>query len=186
MDEYKFTIENKDIMKKGIRALGIDCGIALTGWAVIERLTKIRSKPPNLIDFGVIKTKAGEDMSDRLVLLYKEVIKLIDKYKPDTAAVEGLFYFKNKKTIISVGQARGVILLAIKSKNIQSYDYTPLQVKQAVTGYGKASKKQVQRMVKSILNLKEIPRPDDAADAVAIGICHLNSLNINKFQNKVK
>lgn len=158
-----------------MRVFGIDCGIAITGWAVLEEDTESRNSGCKIIDFGVIRTKSNLDMSQRLSMLYDDIVEKINEFKPDCAAIESLFYFKNKKTIISIGQARGVIILAIEKKGLRSYDYTPLQVKQAVTGYGRATKNQVQRMVKTILKLEEIPKPDDAADAIAIAVCHLNT-----------
>jgi crossover junction endodeoxyribonuclease RuvC len=114
-------------------------------------------------------------MSERLKKLFEEIVKIIKMYKPNCVAIESLFFFNNQKTVISVGQARGVLILAAAQKNLPIFDYTPLQVKQAVSGYGKASKVQVQKMVKLILNLEELPKPDDAADALAISICHLNT-----------
>ncbi|MBN2015721.1 crossover junction endodeoxyribonuclease RuvC [Candidatus Dojkabacteria bacterium] len=160
-----------------MRVLGIDCGIAITGWAVLERLDGIGNKAPDIIDYGVIRTDSGQVMSHRLSKLYEEVIGKINLYKPESAAIESLFYFRNQKTVMSVGQARGVIILACAHKDLPTHDYTPLQVKQAVVGYGKAEKKQVQRMIKLILKLEETPKPDDAADALAVALCHLNSFN---------
>jgi crossover junction endodeoxyribonuclease RuvC len=159
-----------------MRVIGIDCGIAITGWAILESNKSGRSKVPKVVNYGVIKTKAGIPMSDRLVKLSEELTKLVNKYKPECAAIENLFYFKNQKTIISVSQARGVSILAVASKGIEVHDYTPLQVKQAITGYGRATKEQMQRMIKTILKLEKIPKPDDAADALAIAFCHLSTI----------
>jgi len=156
--------------------IGIDCGIAITGWAIMKRGKNRRLKNIGVVDYGVIETKAGCKLETRLDCLYKDLLDIIEEYKPDQAAVESLFYFKNQKTVINVAQARGVTLLALERSGLEIYHYTPLQVKQAVTGYGKATKKQMQKMVKSILELKSIPKPDDAADALAIGVCHLNSI----------
>ena len=122
-------------------------------------------------------------MNDRLLIIFNELEKIINKYSPDHMAIEELFYFKNNKTVISVGEARGVILLAGIKNNLSIYEYTPLQVKIGITGYGKADKKQVQLMVKTILKLKEIPKPDDAADAIAIAITHINSLKNLQYSN---
>jgi crossover junction endodeoxyribonuclease RuvC len=114
-------------------------------------------------------------MEKRLQIIYKKMLEIIDLHQPESCAVEKLFFQRNVTTAISVGQARGVILLALAERNVKCAEYTPLQVKQAVTGYGVANKKQVQMMVKSILNLEEIPKPDDAADALAVAICHTHS-----------
>ena len=151
--------------------LGLDPGIADTGYGVIkEEAGKIVC-----LAYGSIKTKAGTDFVERLDLLHRELDKIIKKYKPGLAAIEELFFNKNVRTALIVGQARGVILLTLKQNKLATIDFTPAQVKQAVTAYGQASKMQVQKMVKTILNLKELPRPDDAADALAIAICALNS-----------
>jgi crossover junction endodeoxyribonuclease RuvC len=156
-----------------MRVLGIDCGIATTGWSIIDK-PKLNSKF-NVFGYGVITTPAGEHMPTRLKTLYDDLMEVIQEFKPDSMAIENLFFFKNQKTIITVGQARGVSILAGINSGLQVFDYTPLQVKTAVSGYGRAEKKQVQEMVKTILGLREIPKPDDAADALAIAICHLNS-----------
>lgn len=156
-------------MKKII--LGIDPGIADTGFGVIE-VTKENLK---CLEYGSIKTKAGTKLSHRLQILYNELTALIEKYQPSLVSVEELFFCNNAKTALIVGQARGVVLLAIEQSNIQFIEFTPLQIKQAVSSFGGANKKQVQRMVKLILNLKEIPQPDDAADALAAAICASNT-----------
>lgn len=154
-----------------MRVMGIDPGLALMGYGVIESDgNRFRT-----IDYGVIDTPADMSEPDRLLLLWKELNVLLEKYKPDAVSVEELFFNKNVKTAISIGQARGVILLAVKNCGIPLYEYTPLQAKQAVVGYGRAEKKQIQLMVKTILNLSEIPKPDDAADALAIAITHINN-----------
>ncbi|MBN1331597.1 crossover junction endodeoxyribonuclease RuvC [Candidatus Dojkabacteria bacterium] len=158
-----------------MRVLGIDPGTAITGWAILENDLGMKNNI-KCIDYGVITTPAGLEMPLRLKDLYHELIEIIDKYKPESAAIEELFFFKNQKTVIKVGQARGVVIVALANAGLQIFDYTPLQVKQAVTGYGRAEKKQIQEMVRLITNLKEIPKPDDAADAIAVGICHLNSV----------
>jgi len=161
---------------KRVIVLGIDCGIAITGWAIISSIKQHRRKPQmKVLDYGVIQTKSNEKLAKRLVSLYEALCSIIHSVKLDSVAIESLFYFKNQKTIMSVGQARGVALLACAQKPLPIYDYTPLQVKQSVTGYGKASKQQVQIMVKNLLKLKELPRPDDAADALAIAVCHLHT-----------
>lgn len=156
------------------RILGIDCGTALTGWAVLQQGDK-RGAEFKIHGYGVIRTKADLAVGARLNIIYNSTIEIIEKFAPDLAAVESLFYFKNKKTVMTVGQARGVVLLAAEKKGLTCYDYTPLQIKQSVTGYGRANKKQVQNMVKKILKIDKIPKPDDAADALAVAICHLNT-----------
>lgn len=151
--------------------LGIDPGLATTGYGVVKK----EGNSFKLIDYDTITTSADRTDVDRLSQLYEELLSLIDKYNPEHIAVEELFFNKNVKTAIRVGQARGVILLAGAQQSINVAEYTPLQVKQAVVGYGRASKQQVQQMVKALLNLEEIPKPDDAADALAISICHGHS-----------
>ena len=153
--------------------LGIDPGIADTGFGVIEK--KIDNSL-NCLEYGSIKTKAGIDLADRLVTLNLQLDQIINKYKPQIVAVEQLFFCKNVKTALTVGHARGVVLLTIKQNKIRLVEYTPLQIKQAVSAYGKASKLQVQKMVKIILNLEKIPKPDDAADGLAAAICASNEL----------
>ena len=152
--------------------LGIDPGIADTGWGVIECDKKDNY---TCLEYGSIKTKAKNDLSDRLEVLYRELKKIIKEYKPNLIGVEQLYFAKNVKTALTVGHARGVILLTARQCKVPTVEFTPLQVKQAVSAYGKASKLQVQKMVKLLLNLKEIPRPDDAADALAVAICAANS-----------
>jgi len=151
--------------------LGIDPGIADTGFGVIcEENGKLKC-----LAYGSIKTQASDNLSERLEILNKKLEEVIKKYKPDQAAIEQLFFCNNAKTALVVGQARGVALLTLKQNNLSIKEFTPLQVKQAVSAYGKADKQQVQRMVKIILNLTELPKPDDAADALAIAICALNA-----------
>lgn len=151
--------------------LGIDPGIADTGYGVIkEEKGKL-----TCLDYGSIKTSAKDSLAERLFLLHQELGKIIKKYNPQAAAVEQLFFNKNVKTALIVGQARGVVILTLKQGLLPLFEFTPSQVKQAVSAYGKASKLQVQKMVKLILGLKELPQPDDAADALAVAICALNS-----------
>lgn len=158
-----------------MRILGIDPGTGITGWGVVEKKSNINNGKLSVVGYGVIRTSAGLDAPIRLKDIYSGISNLIEKYKPDEFAIEDLFFFKNQKTIIKVSQARGVAIVAATNQDIPVFDYTPLQVKQAVTGYGRAEKQQVQKMIKIILNLKEIPKPDDAADALAVAICHMNS-----------
>lgn len=150
-----------------MRIIGFDPGLADTGFGVIEtsgnRLV--------CLEYGSIKTPAKTELPTRLLTIHKKVLQLIKKYKPDRIGIEHLFFSKNVKTAMAVGQARGVLLLAVAPSLIPIFEFTPNQVKQAVSAYGSASKDQIQRMVKVILNLKEIPKPDDAADALAIAIC---------------
>jgi crossover junction endodeoxyribonuclease RuvC len=153
--------------------LGIDPGIADTGFGLIE---KAAGGKITCLAYGSIKTKAGLPMAERLETLNNELEKIIKKYQPALAAVEELFFYNNAKTAIVVGQARGVILLTCRKNKIPLTELTPLQVKQTISGYGQAGKAQVQKMVKLLLNLKEIPKPDDAADALAIAISSINEL----------
>jgi len=159
--------------------LGIDPGTATTGFGLIEVL---QDKITHL-EHGAIKTKAKTKAPLRLLEIFKQLQKLIKQHKPDVAAVEKLFFGVNTKTAFSVGEARGVILLACAEQKLEIGEYTPLEVKMALTGYGRADKQQIQQMVKSLLGLKEIPKPDDAADALAIAICHAHSF---KLKYKVK
>lgn len=154
--------------------LGLDPGIAITGYGVIRNEN---NKLEN-IEFGCIKTMPGQEEAERLKIIKDELALIIKKHNPDIASIEKIFFTTNAKTVISVAQARGVALETLSSAGITIYEYTPLQVKQAVTSYGKADKSQVQKMVKLLLGLEEIPKPDDAADALAIAICCANS-NLN-------
>ncbi|WP_129722639.1 crossover junction endodeoxyribonuclease RuvC [Xylanivirga thermophila] len=151
--------------------LGIDPGMAILGYGVVE----VENHQMQVIDFGTVTTPAGMEMQNRLVNIYDGVVELIDRFKPDAIAVEELFFNKNVKTALAIGHARGVAVLAGAKKGIPLFEYTPLQVKQAVVGYGRADKNQVQQMVKMILGLRCIPKPDDAADALAICVCHAHS-----------
>lgn len=163
--------------------LGIDPGYAIVGIGVIEFVGN-KFKP---LEYNAITTPAGMSVPDRLQKIYQGIEYFINKYSPDAVAIEELFFNSNQKTAIMVAQARGVIIVAAKNKGVPLYEYTPLQIKQAVTGYGRADKKQIQNMVKMILNLNAIPKPDDAADGLAVAICHAHSSHINeKFSlNKI-
>ena len=152
--------------------LGIDPGLATVGYGVVSCDEKSKLE---LIDYGTILTKAGEQFPIRLKQIYQGIGQLIDMFTPDCIAFEELFFNKNVTTAINVAQARGAALVAASERMEELYEYTPLQIKQAVVGYGRADKNQVQMMVKTLLSLKEIPRPDDAADAVAVAICHAHS-----------
>ena len=155
-----------------MKILGIDPGFAIMGYGVIEKINGNSLKP---LDYGVIRTPVNENSAVRLAMLADGLEKLIDIHKPDAVAVEELFFNQNAKTAIQVAQARGVILLCAVRQCGKLYEYTPLQIKQALTGSGRAEKQQIQYMVRMILKLKEIPQPDDAADALAAAICHANT-----------
>ena len=156
--------------------LGIDPGYALTGWGVI----KYENRKFSLIEYGCVDTKPAEAFTSRLMAIYDKMTELCDKYHPDCCSIEELFFNKNVKTAIAAAQGRGTAVCAVASKGVPVYEYTPLQVKQSITGYGRADKKQIQEMVKRYLNLKEIPKPDDAADALAIAMCHTHWMRVNK------
>jgi crossover junction endodeoxyribonuclease RuvC len=157
--------------------MGIDPGFALTGYGIIKYIGNRFS----VLGYGVVETKAGTQFPQRLSILYSELGELIQKYKPEAVAVEELFFNKNIKTAIKASHGRGVALLAAENSGAEVFEYTPLQVKQAVAGYGRAAKNQVQQMVKVLLNLDEIPKPDDAADALAAAICHAHSFRIGSL-----
>lgn len=151
-----------------MRILGIDPGYAILGWGIID----MKGNHFKVVDYGAVTTDAKMEMPDRLKVLYNSLMDIIVKYEPDVASVEELFFNTNAKTAILVGQARGVAVLACANSGLEIDEYTPLQIKQALVGYGRAEKKQVQLMVKTILNLQKVPKPDDTADALAAAICH--------------
>ena len=157
--------------------LGIDPGLATLGYGVIEADNNKR----RLIQFGTLTTPAGQPLPQRLRAIYQGMNQLLDIYQPDEVAFEELFFSKNITTGIAVSHARGVALLAVVQRTDDLYEYTPMQIKQAVTGYGGADKHQVQQMVKMLLNMKDIARPDDAADALAVALTHANSMNMKKM-----
>jgi len=166
----------KGIMKNSkniIRILGIDPGTATTGWAILEQ----HNKELVPVAYGHISTSPKDSTCQRLKEVAQDIDEIIKKYQPTEGIIEDLFFFKNVKTAMKVSQSRGAIMLTLIKAGLGIFEYTPLQVKQAVTGYGRADKKQVQLMVKNILKLKEIPTPDDTADALAIAICHMQSRN---------
>lgn len=154
-----------------MRILGIDPGYAILGYGIIDMV----GNSFRVVAYGAVTTEAGVPMPDRLKHLYYSLMELIDEYRPECAAVEELFFNTNTKTAIKVGEARGVAILACANSGLDIEEYTPLQIKQALTGYGRADKSQVQTMVKTILNLKKVPKPDDTADALAAAICHGHS-----------
>jgi crossover junction endodeoxyribonuclease RuvC len=152
--------------------LGIDPGTATTGYGLV---TETESGGLQAVSYGVIRTPPGLPMPERLLILFQRIKEILLLHQPDSGAVEKLFFQRNVTTAITVGQARGVILLAMAEAGCSVAEYNPMEVKQAVCGYGGADKNQVQQMVTALLNLAEVPKPDDAADALAIAICHLNS-----------
>lgn len=154
-----------------VRILGIDPGIATLGFGIIEK----HRNEEKYLNCGVITTSADLSLSERLILIYNDLNQLIEAFKPDVVAIEELFFNTNAKTAISVAHGRGVAILAFKQASLPTYEYTPLQIKQAVVGYGRADKRQVMDMVKRLLNLNVSPKPDDAADALAVALCHSRS-----------
>jgi len=154
-----------------MRILGIDPGYGITGIGLIEA----QRGSMQLLRCGAITTPAGMDFSARLEIIYEDMRKLLEVAKPDAVAIEELFFGHNVTTAIGVAQSRGVILLAIRQADLPVFQYKPMQVKQAVVGYGNATKHQVQDMTKRLLHLDAIPKPDDAADAIAIALCHARS-----------
>lgn len=156
--------------------VGIDPGTAILGYGLIEQ----KGNRLRALDFACWRTPAHTPLAERLLMLYEKVFFYLQKNRPDHLAVEELFFNRNTTTALTVGHARGVVLLAGAQQGIPVFEYTPLQVKQAVVGYGRAEKKQVQQMVKGLLRLDEVPRPDDAADALAVAICHAHSFALNR------
>jgi crossover junction endodeoxyribonuclease RuvC len=164
-----------------MRILGIDPGVAIVGFGIIDRAGH-KLTP---VQYGCITTEAHTDPALRLQQIFHTTLQLIDRYQPQEMAIEKLFFNRNVTTALSVGQARGVLMLAGMERGLKMSEYTPLQVKQAVVGYGQAEKRQVQEMVRMFLKLKEIPKPDDAADALAIAICHAHSSSLQSKLNEV-
>lgn len=162
--------------------LGIDPGIAITGYGFL-RLNE--RNEPEMINYGVIDTTAEKDTPSRLLSLYRELSALIERHQPSHCAVERLFFVKNQKTAMAVSEARGVISLCLTQHQLRPTEYSPSAVKQAVTSYGNADKKQVQEMVKLTLQLEETPEPDDAADALAIALCHLGNLQLMRLSGEL-
>ena len=159
-----------------MRILGIDPGTGIIGFGCIE----VGKKTPTLLDAGVIRTTIGDATASRLVELYDSLVELIAELKPDVASVEKLFFAQNVTTAMAVSQARGVILLALQQAGIGIFEYTPLQIKMGITGYGKARKADVQEMVRIQLGLTEVPKPDDCADAIAAALTHASSVVYSK------
>lgn len=160
--------------------IGIDPGTATTGYGLVE---EDKNGELHAVTYGVVTTDQKLNAEDRLLEINQKINEILLLHQPDSGAVEKLFFQRNISTAIAVGQARGVILLSFAQAKILVHEYTPNEVKQSVTGYGSADKRQVQEMVRTILNLPEIPRPDDAADALAIAICHIHSVGFQKLLN---
>lgn len=166
-----------------MRILGIDPGYAIVGWGVVD----YNNNKFSPVDYGAVLTKAGTPFEKRLEIIYDDITAIIERYKPEAMSIEKLFFNTNEKTAIDVSQARGVTLLAAVKSGIEIFEYTPLQVKQSVVGYGRAEKKQVQEMTRIILNLQKIPKPDDTADSLALAICHGHSgtSTLSKLYRKI-
>ena len=162
-----------------MRILGIDPGIAIVGYGVVDK----EGNRYKTVGYDAITTRAHTPLEERIKLVYDGVNEVIKLYKPDAMSIEELFFNNNAKTALTVGQARGVIILAAVENNLPIHEYTPLQVKQALTGYGRAEKAQIQQMVKSMLGLSAVPKPDDVADALANAVCHGNSMMFNAIKN---
>jgi len=161
-----------------MRVLGIDPGLATTGFGIIRANGQ---DDYECLEYGIISTEAGFPDADRLHVIYSCITELIQDHQLDSCAVEKLFFQKNVKTALSVGQARGVVLLTLAQAGLTVNEYTPNEVKQSVCGYGNAAKSQVQRMVQTLLNLEELPKPDDAADALAVAICDIHHQSFNQY-----
>jgi crossover junction endodeoxyribonuclease RuvC len=162
-----------------MRIIGIDPGTATTGYGVVDKL----GASPELVDYGAITTSPRQTAPERLLDVYNQVNEIIDRYKPDVIVMERLFFAKNQTTAIAVGKACGVMQFAAAQRGLPVVEYTPMEVKQAVVGYGGAEKKQIQYMIQRILNLKEVPKPDDAADALALAICHAHAEKIRSLND---
>ena len=165
-----------------MRVLGIDPGYAIVGWGVVEYISN-RFAP---IGYGAVITEKDTPFEQRLVEIYESVFDICKRYQPEALSIEKLYYQHNQTTVIGVAEARGVILLAAAQCGVPIYEYTPMQVKQAITGYGKAVKKQVQEMTRILLHLPAVPKPDDTADALAMAItfCHTNGNQLNRFARR--
>ena len=154
-----------------MRVLGVDPGIALTGYGIVEDNNNMLTA----LSYGCITTSSKDSISDRLKIIYNNICNIITRYNPDILAIEEIFFSTNVKTAIIVGEVRGVVILGASNYNLSIVEYTPLEVKQTLTGYGHADKKQIQYMVKNLLNLPDIPKPDDVADGLAVAISHIYS-----------
>jgi crossover junction endodeoxyribonuclease RuvC len=167
------------VKNEGTVVLGIDPGLSLTGWGVV---LKNGADKISLIEYGCVKTDTSKKLVDRLKSIYLTLTEIIQKHKPELMAIEELFFMKRASSVAQVGQARGAILLSAAMENLPVFEYNPRHVKMALTGYGSADKNQIQQMVKLLLRLKEIPKPDDSADALALAICHINSVGSGQWK----
>ncbi len=163
-----------------MRILGVDPGTAITGYGIVDQI----GSTPTIVDYGIISTNAGKSAPERLADIYRRFNELVDKYAPNVIVMEHLFFSKNQKTAIAVGKACGVVQLAAAQRGLEIVEYTPTEVKLAVVGYGAAEKRQVQYMVQRILGLDGLPSPDDAADALALCICHAHSAKMRSLCRK--
>lgn len=165
----------KELDRKAVKftVLGVDPGIATTGFAILEK----EKEGINLIKYGVIKTNKNAELGERLGILYKHFDEIFEKYQIDFVSIEKIFFNTNLKTVVNVSEARGVVLLSSFFHKKKVFEYTPLEAKKTVVGFGHASKSEIQNTLKAILNLDDIPKPDDAADAIAIALCHIYSYN---------
>jgi crossover junction endodeoxyribonuclease RuvC len=163
-----------------MRVIGVDPGTAITGWGVVEG----DGNQLTMVACGAVTTPAGTPLPQRLQTIYHELTRLIREWQPETAAIEELFFSKNAKTALAVGHGRGAAMLALANAGLSIVEYKPLEIKQAITGHGGADKQQMQQMVKLLLELDDIPRPDDAADGLAIAICHLHSARLRLLENQ--
>lgn len=160
-----------------MKILGIDPGMAIVGYSIVD----FDGTNVVLLNSGSIKTPKENTESERLLEIFEDITTLIEKYKPDIASIEKLFFFKNQKTVMPVAAARGVIMMALERCGVKTFEYTPMEVKQTLTGYGRADKKEVEQMVKIAFNGRELPKLDDTIDAMAIAICHTRGLNCDKM-----
>lgn len=165
-----------------MRVIGVDPGTAITGWGIVEG----DGNDLQMVAGGVITTPAGMPLPERLQIIYRELTAVVERWQPETAALEELFFSKNAKTALAVGHGRGAAMLALANANLSIAEYKPLEVKQAITGHGGADKGQMQQMVKLLLALDVVPHPDDAADALAVAICHLHSARLRLLEGSMK
>ncbi len=163
-----------------MRVIGIDPGTAITGWGVVETQDDMLV----LVAYGTVTTAAGTPLPQRLQMIYRELTGIVRQQQPDASAIEELFFSKNAKTALAVGHGRGAAMLALAEVGLPVFEYKPLEIKQALTGYGGADKQQMQQMVKLLLDLDDIPRPDDAADALAVAVCHLHSARLRMLEDE--
>lgn len=160
-----------------MKILGIDPGMAIVGYSIIE----FEDGDIKLLNSGSIKTSKNNSESQRLLEIFEDISTVIERYKPDIASIEKLFFFKNQKTVMPVAAARGVIMMALEKLGVPTFEYTPMEVKQTLTGYGRAEKKEVEQMVKIALNCDILPSLDDTVDAIAIAICHTRGINFSRL-----